>query len=456
MTQDIVGTRALMADRHKGQAAPSAVDHLAACIHAAKASTNRHTFVHTSFNQAEASAAAFDATDAAGAPLPRLAGLSVSIKDLFDVHGEVSAAGSTVLAKSPVATADCPAVERLRLAGATFIGRTNMSEFAFSGVGINPHHGTPANPATLRIDNVPRIPGGSTSGGGVSVASGAAWAALGSDTGGSIRIPAALQGLVGFKNTARLTPTEGAVPLSTTLDTVCAITRSVRDAVLLHEILAARPVRLAGRPLISMRLGVPTTLMLDGLDPTVAAAFGQALDVLRCAGARVDELPLPAFNDIGSLVAGGGFSAAESWAWHRKLLAEHEMQYDPRVALRIKRGEQMSAADYIDLHQSRRRWIARVEQYLKGFDAMLSPTVPIVAPPIADLVADDNAFFATNALLLRNPSAVNLLDGCALSLPCHATGQMPVGLMVWSSAMQDDAVLETSLAIEAALRAGGR
>src|SRR5690606_38344470 len=142
-------------------------------------------------------------------------------------------AGSVVLADAAPAAADCPAVARLRRAGAALVGHTNMSEFAFSGVGINPHHGTPANPATLGLDATPRIPGGSTSGGAVSVASGAAWAALGSDTGGSIRIPAALQGLVGFKNTARLTPTEGAIPLSTTLDTACAITRSVRDAVLL-------------------------------------------------------------------------------------------------------------------------------------------------------------------------------------------------------------------------------
>src|SRR5204862_2758393 len=169
-------------------------------------------------------------------------------------------------------------------------GHTNMTEFASSAVGINPHPGTPATPVTAALDPTPRIPGGSTSGGAVSVASGAAWAALGSDTGGSIRIPAALQGLVGFKNTARLTPAEGAVPLSTTLDTVCAITRSVRDAVLLHEVLAARPVRLARRPIAALRLAVPTTTMLDGLDATVARAFERALAVLRAQGARIDDI----------------------------------------------------------------------------------------------------------------------------------------------------------------------
>ena len=456
MSQDITATRVHMASpRQSTPSVSTAFERFEACRRAANSADNEHTFVQTHFDQAAAVATAVDAALAVGAPLPPLAGLSVSVKDLFDVQGQVSTAGSTVLADRPAAAADCLAVERLRRAGAALIGRTNMSEFAFSGVGINPHHGTPANAATRRIDAAPRIPGGSTSGGGVSVASGAAWAALGSDTGGSIRIPAALQGLVGFKNTARLTPTEGAVPLSTTLDTVCAITLSVRDAVLLHEILAHRRVTLAGRPIAALRLAVPTTLMLDGLDAVVASAFQRTVAALRQAGARVEEVPLPALTELGAMTASGGFSAAESWTWHRHLLAAHEAQYDPRVAVRIKRGERMSAADYIELQQVRRDWIARMEASLRGFDAMLSPTVPIVAPPIADLEVDDNAFFATNGVLLRNPSVVNMLDGCALSLPCHRPGQMPVGLMVWSSALRDDTVLDVSLAIEAALAAPG-
>jgi amidase/aspartyl-tRNA(Asn)/glutamyl-tRNA(Gln) amidotransferase subunit A len=377
-----------------------------------------------------------------------LAGLAVSVKDLFSVQGEVTAAGSTVLATDPPAVADCPAVARLRAAGAAFIGRTNMSEFAFSAVGINPHFGTPANPVTAKLDAEPRIPGGSTSGGAVSVATGAAWAALGSDTGGSIRIPAALQGLVGFKNTARLTPTEGAIPLSTTLDTACAITRSVRDAVLLHEVLADRQAVIAGMPVSALRLAVPTTVMLDALDATVARAFERTLAALRTAGAQIEEIALPVLADVPA-----SFSPPEAWAWHRHLLATRQTEYDPRVALRIRRGETMSAADYIDLLHARRAWIAKVQAAMLGFDAMLGPTVPIVAPPIAPLIASDDAFFATNALLLRNPSLVNMLDGCALSLPCHAPGEMPVGLMVWSGALRDDAVLDASLAIEAAVEA---
>ena len=419
------------------------------CIWSAKSAANEHVFTRTLFDSASAAARAVDSQRAAGQPVPVLAGLAVSVKDLFDMQGEVTTAGSTVLAGNAPASADCPAVARLRRAGAAFIGRTNMSEFAFSGVGINPHFGTPANPAGL--DAQRRIPGGSTSGGAVSVATGAAWAALGSDTGGSIRIPAALQGLVGFKNTARLTPTQGAVPLSTTLDTACAITRSVRDAVLMHEVLADRRADIAGRPIDSLRLGVPARVMLDGLDGTVAAAFHRSLATLRDAGAQIVEIPMTQLDEVARINASGGFSPAEAWAWHRTLLAEHEAEYDPRVAQRIRRGASMSAADYIDLLHARRDWIARMIIVMQGFDAMLSPTVPCIAPPIAPLLADDAAFFATNGLLLRNPSIINLLDGCALSLPCHADGEMPVGLMVWSSAMQDDMVLDASLAIEAAL-----
>ena len=446
MSPDLTGTRAQIIARQI-----RANDAVEASIAAAQSEPNRHTYIRLDAAVARATAAQVDALFDAGAPLPPLAGLAVSIKDLFDVQSEVSAAGSTVLASAPAAVADCPAVARLRRAGAALLGRTNMSEFAFSGVGINPHHGTPANPAAALVDNLPRIPGGSTSGGGVSVASGAAWAALGSDTGGSIRIPAALQGLVGFKNTARLTPTQGAVPLSTTLDTVCAITRSVRDAVLLHELLGARSVAISDRPLHSYRFAVPKTLMLDALDPTVATAFSRSVAALRRAGAQVKDIDLHPLSEVAGINAGGGFSPVEAWAWHRSLLGAHEAAYDPRVALRIRRGERMSAADYIDLLQARRGWSSRIQAAMGGFDAMLSPTVPCIAPPIAPLIDSDEAFFATNGLLLRNPSVVNLLDGCALSLPCHVSGEMPVGLMVWSHAMQDDTVLAASLAVEAAL-----
>ncbi len=448
MNSDITAIRAELAARRV-----TAERLLEESMSAANGEANRHTFIRRFDAMARAAARSVDIQHAAGAPLPPLAGLSVSVKDLFDVPGHTTSAGSRVLADAAPAQADCPAVARLRGAGAALIGHTNMTEFAFSGVGINPHHGTPANAATASVDITPRIPGGSSSGAAVSVATGAAWAALGSDTGGSIRIPAALHGLVGFKNTARLTPTEGAVPLSTTLDTACAITRSVRDAIVLHEVLARRPVARTCQPLRAFRLAVPQTTMLDALDATVATAFERSLATLRAAGAQIDDIALPELAALSSIQSTGGFSAAESWAWHRSLLARREADYDPRVATRIRRGEGMSAADYNERRAARRAWIAQLEHALRGVDALLSPTVPIVAPPLAQLQASDDAFFAANALLLRNPSVVNMLDGCGLSLPCHAAGGMPVGLMVWGAAMADDTVLAVSIAVESALAA---
>ncbi len=377
-----------------------------------------------------------------------LAGIPVSIKDLFDVAGEVTRAGSTVLANSPPAAQDCPAVARLRAAGAVLAGRTNMVEFAFSGVGINPHYGTPVNPADQSVE---RIPGGSSSGAAVSVATGAALAALGSDTGGSLRIPAALCGLVGFKGTARRVPRTGAIPLSTTLDTIGALTKSARDAVLLHEVLTGNPTHIPKKTLADCLFAVARNQMQDDLEPGVASAFEASLRTLRQAGAQIQEIDLPEIGEVTALYAGGGFSSAESYAWHRKLLAEHQSHYDPRVALRILRGAEMSAADYIDLLALRATWIHRMEARLADFDAVLSPTVPIVAPPLAPLVASDDEFFRINNLLLRNTSLVNMLDGCAISLPCQLPGELPAGLMIWQSSMHDDVVLGLALLAEGAL-----
>ncbi len=414
------------------------------------AATTPHTFVRRFDDEARRAA---DQLDRSAEALP-LAGLAVSVKDLFDVAGWPTTAASASRHDAAPAAGDAPAVARLRAAGGVLVGHTNLTEFAFSGVGINPHHGTPANPAAAALDGEPRIPGGSTSGGAVSVASGAAWAALGSDTGGSIRIPAALQGLVGFKNTARLTPTGGCIPLSTTLDTACAITLSVRDAMLLHEVLAARRVARSDKPLGQWRLGLPRTIMLDALESTVAKAFERAIDTLRAAGAVITPIDLPLLNEAAHLQRGGGIPAAESWAWHRAALATRQALYDPRVALRIRRGE--TIADYSELLTERAAWIARMQAALSDFDALLSPTVPLVAPRTQPLIDSDDAFFAANALLLRNPSLVNLADGCALSLPCHRVGDWPVGLMVWSTALADDRVLGASLTIEAALAASRR
>lgn len=442
MRPDLIATRERLL---AGQT--QSIAEMAESIRIARSPANAHAWLRTSFDEAQRAAA-----DPALAARP-LAGLAVSVKDLFDVAGQPTPAGSQVLAGAPPAMQDSAAVARLKAAGGIVIARTNMSEFAFSGVGTNPHHGTPANPADPAT---PRIPGGSSSGAAVSVATGAAFVGLGSDTGGSIRIPAALCGIVGFKNTARLTPAEGALPLSTTLDTVSAMTRSVRDAILAHEILSGRSVARSALPLSGYRLAVARTTMLDGLDATVAAAFGRALATLRKAGAAIEEIGLETIRDLGSLQTLGGFTAAESYAWHRELLERHGDGYDPRVRFRIERGAAMKAWEYLDLFRARREWIARVEQCLQGFDAVLSPTVPIVAPPIAEVApaegadaaqdeARDKEFFRVNALLLRNTSVVNMLDGCALSIPCQARGELPVGLMIWHGPLRDDTVLNIGL-----------
>lgn len=442
MLQDLCATR-----EHLREGTSSAPAELERCLQIAQSPANQHSFVSTRFDTARSEAAEQNRTN-----LP-LAGLAVSIKDLFDVEGEPTAAGSKALADAAPALRDCPAVARLRAAGGTLVGRTNMVEFAFSGVGVNPHFGTPSawDARFGRLAGEPRVPGGSSSGAAVSVATGAAFVGLGSDTGGSIRIPAALNGIVGFKSTAALVPTDGAIPLSTTLDTACAMTRSVRDAIVVHEVLAARRVTRSLAPLSQYRLAVPDTLFCEGLDDTVRQAFERTIDTLRQAGAVIERIELAVAREQPAY----GFSAPESFAWHRTLLERAADQYDPRVRARIESGAKLAAWEYIELHAARRRWIARMEEALAGYDALLSPTVPIVAPTIASVApgeARDAEFFRVNGLLLRNTSAVNLLDGCALSLPCHVAGELPVGLMVWHGALRDDAVLNIGVQIEQILQ----
>ena len=386
--------------------------------------------------QALATAQAADRLQAQGAPLLPLAGLPVTVKDLYDVAGRTTMAGSVLREGRAPATQDSAAVARLRAAGAAITGLSNMTEFAFSGVGINPHHGTPRNPCDAAVA---RIPGGSSSGAAVSVALGLAVAGLGSDTGGSIRVPAALCGLVGFKNTQARTPLDGAFPLSFTLDTVCAMTRSVADCLVVDGVLAGA------------RLALPQTLMLDALQPEVAAAFARALSTLSAAGAQIVELPLRELAEIAQINAPGGFSAIEAFVVHRHDLQTQRGRFDPRVAARIALGEGVSAADYITLQQRRRDWIARMQAALAGFDALISPTVPLLAPPIAELLVSDEAFFKANGLLLRNTFAINFLDGCAFTLPCQEPGALPVGLMLSAPAGQDAALGGLALAVEAAL-----
>ena len=408
-------------------------------------------FTRLSAERARASARASDGLRAAGIVRSPLEGIPVSIKDLFDVTGEVTTAASKVLQGAAPASRNAPVIDRLIAAGAVIVGRTNMSEFAFSGLGLNPHYGTPANPWDRASR---RIPGGSSSGAAVSVTDGMAAVAIGSDTGGSVRIPAALCGLTGFKPTQRRVPIDGTVPLSTSLDSIGPLGASVRCCAIADAVLAGEPVPTsAPRDVAGARLAVPETVVLDGMDATVAAAFERALSRLSAAGARITRLAVPEFAEFAALHARGSLAAAEAWAWHRALLAGHEDEYDPRVASRIRGGEKMNAADYIDLLAARQRWIAQVEARIQGFDALVLPTVPTVAPRIAELEASDAAYFAANALILRNPALINFLDGCALSLPCQAAGEAPVGLMLAGPAGADQSILTLGAGVEHLLAA---
>ncbi|MGC3986575.1 MAG: amidase [Pseudorhodoferax sp.] len=416
-------------------------------LEGAKLPAAEHVFTRLYADAALAAARHADAAHRAGVQLAPLAGLPVSIKDLYDVAGETTLAGSTVRRGAAPAAQDSVAVQRLRAQGAAIVGKTNMTEFAFSGVGINPHYGTPRNPAD---PDIARIPGGSSSGAAVSVALGLSVVGLGSDTGGSIRIPAALCGIVGFKSTQSRTPRTGAFPLSQTLDTVCAMARSVEDCLVADAVLADAPLAVRRRPLQGLRLAVPGTLMFDGIDRPTARAFQRAVSRLSAAGAQVVDVTLAELAEVARINAPGGFSPVEAAAVHRETIAEHRAAYDSRVAARIELGMTVSAADYIVMQQRRADWIARMEGALQGFDALLCPTVPIAAPAIASLTTDE-AFFQANGMLLRNTFAINFLDGCAFSLPCHEAGEMPAGLML-SSVRGDDARLAAvALAVEAAL-----
>ena len=419
---------------------------LDAALHGSEA---KATFLAVHTQAARASAEAIDLQRNAGVPLPSLAGIPISIKDLFDEAGQVTRAGSRVLADTAPRPADATVVSRLRAAGAIVVGRTNMVEFAYSGLGLNPHYGTPRNPWDRAAG---RIPGGSSSGAVISVTDGMAVAAVGTDTGGSVRIPSALCGLTGFKPTAARVSQLGCLPLSPSLDSIGSLARSVACCAELDAVLAGEAfVPVAAAHLEGRRFALPRSQAFDGIDATVAAAFDSARRRLEAAGARFVDLDLPEFDELGRINRSGGFVAAEAWAWHAHLLASRERDYDPRVASRIRRGAAMTAAEYLSLQADRRRWSAAIGERLRDVDALVMPTVPIVAPRVADVDASDEAYTSANLLMLRNPTFINFLDGCALSIPCHREGEAPVGLMVAGTSGQDRRVLSLGTAIEKVL-----
>ncbi len=407
-------------------------------------------FVKVYADSARAQADAADTLRRAGRAPGPLAGIPVSVKDLFDIAGDPTPAGSKVLADAPPAAVNAPLIQRMLDAGFVLVGRTNMTEFAYSGLGINPHYGTPASPWDRGNR---RIPGGSSSGAAVSVADGMAFAALGTDTGGSCRIPAAMCGIVGYKPTARRVPITGVLPLATSLDSVGPLANSVACAATVDAVLASEALpALAPASMAGLRIAVPQNYFMDGLDGAVASTFDDALRRLEKAGARLITTRFPVIDEIAAANASGGFSAAEAFAWHRKLLAAKAAGYDPRVSSRIQRGATMLAADYVDLLGVRADIIARFNAATQDFDVVATPTCPLVPPRIDDL-ADEAAYTKANMMQLRNPTVGNFLDRCAISVPCHVAGAAPVGLMLMGETMGDARLFRIAAGAEAALAA---
>ncbi|HEY1473416.1 MAG TPA: amidase [Pseudolabrys sp.] len=396
-----------------------------------------------------AARAAADAADARmrdGISLGPLDGAILTIKDLFDVAGEVTRAGSKVLEEEgKPATADAPVVHALRAGGAVIVAKTNMTEFAFSGVGINPHYGTPGNPADRK-----RIPGGSTSGGAVAVADGMCEIAIGSDTGGSTRVPGALCGVVGFKPSRQRISTAGAFPLSQSIDSIGPIARNVADVAKADAIMAGDEwMPLEPAPLANLRVGIAQGMPLENLDETVAKRFPQAIDVLEHTGCRLSNEKLPLLDGMTRVNSRGGVQPAEAFTLHRDRLGRRGAAIDQNVRTRLERARGISAADYIEMVNERAALIAEMDARLVDIDVLVMPTTPIVAPTIEELAPPD-VFARKNAMLLRNTAIWNFFDCCAVSLPLPREGGLPTGLMLVARNGHDHRLLRIAAAVERA------
>ena len=406
-------------------------------------------FLSVDHNKARAQADAMDTLRKSGSEPTPYAGIPISVKDLYDVKGEITGAGSKILSSNAPAGQDAPTIARLRQAGFVFIGRNNMVEFAYAGIGMNYHFGTPKIPYDRENG---RIPGGSTSGGAVAVADGMAMATLGSDTGGSCRIPAAFCGIVGYKPTAARVPTAGLTPLSFSLDSAGPLANSVDCCAILDAIMAGEEVY-NSLPVDAkhIRLAIPETMVMDGLDEDVAAAFDRAVAVLTNAGVEIVRILFSELAEIQHINRLGGFAASESYAWHKDFLANRMDEYDPRVGSRIIKGADQSAADYIELSQERQRVIEMAEKTTSPFDAVIMPTVAII-PPTIEYVENDVNYFPTNMMTLRNTSVGNFLDRCSISLPCHKQGEAPVGFMLTGRHGDDHHLFRVSKTVEQLLK----
>ena len=395
-------------------------------------------------DQAKAAADAADARAKAGVSLGPLDGTIVSIKDLFDVAGEVTRVGSKVFAEEgKPATADAPVVRRLRAGGAVVVAKTNMSEFAYTGIGANPHFGTPGNPADRK-----RVPGGSSSGAAVAAADGMCEIAIGTDTGGSCRIPGALCGVVGYKPSRQRIPTTGAFPLSYSIDSIGPIARSVEacaraDAVMANETyVPLEPVSLNG-----LRIGAVVGYPIENLDETVDLKFSDAVARLNKAGAHISEEKLSLLDDMAQVNSKGGVQPAEAFSIHRDLLSRRADAIDPNVQVRLERARTVSAADYIDMVRERARLIRSMDDRIADVDVLAWPTTPMVAPTMQEVAAPDE-FARKNAMLLRNTVIVNFFDLCAISVPIPRGSGLPAGFMLVARNGQDQRLFRIAAAIE--------
>jgi len=404
-------------------------------------------FIHVDTSKVTHEADAQDALRRAGrAPSP-FAGIPFAIKDLFDVAGEVTAAGSALLAGEAPAETDSDAVAAMKRAGFVGLGRTNMTEFAYSGVGLNPHHGTPLS---VYGRSERRIPGGSSSGSAVAVADAMCPVALGTDTGGSCRIPAAFNGIVGYKPSAQRVSKRGVFPLSPSFDSIGPIANSVACCAAVDALLSGEArTEITAKP-GPLTIGVLRDYVLDGLDEHVARDFEAALAALRKAGHRVEEVWFSDITEMPALLVNGGIVASEAWTIHAPIVARRERDYDPRVVSRIRFGEKVSHDDLAMLRHRRAELIGRFATVARGFDAIACPAVPVIPPKIDELAAEAD-YRRINGLCLRNTYVFNFLDACAISLPMHGEGAPPTGLMLARPNGGDAALFAAALAVEQAL-----
>jgi len=394
-------------------------------------------------NAARAAADAADARARAGKTLGPLDGVIVTIKDLFDVAGEPTRAGSKVLAHAAAAKTDAAVVRRLHAAGAVIVGKTNMSEFALTGIGANPHYGTPRNPADRA-----RVPGGSSSGAGVAVADGFCEIAIGSDTGGSTRIPASFCGIVGFKPSKSRVPTDGAFPFSPALDSIGPMAKTVALCAAADAVLAGEPAwTVEPETLSGLRLGIPLGPPMTGLDETVAARFADARNALASAGVRISEEVMPLFADMARVNSKAAIGMVEAYAVHRDWLATRAADYDPNATARLMAAGSVTAAEHAQQLEQRARLAGVFDARINDLDALVLPTTPIVAPTLAE-VADANAFATKNLASLRNCQFVNFFDLCAISIPCPRAGSLPVGLQLVGRNGSDKRLFRIAAAVE--------